>query len=175
VFIFSAKISLQVAIMLCIATILITTTSFAELSYAIEELLSPLKIIKAPVNEISMIISIALRFIPTLIEESARVLNAQASRGVDFSNGNFKDKIKSLTCLIIPMFSISFRKAEDLANSMAARGYDPRGVRTKFRHFEPTLKDLILILFSSFLLAMFIVLAVQNKYFSFFLFIDALV
>jgi energy-coupling factor transport system permease protein len=82
-----------------------------------------------------MTISIALRFVPSLLEESQRILKAQASRGVDFSNGNFRDKVKSLVSLVVPMFSIAFHKADDLANAMEARAYNPRYTRTRYRNY----------------------------------------
>jgi energy-coupling factor transport system permease protein len=88
-----------------------------------------------PVHIIALIISIALRFIPTLLEESQRIMKAQASRGVDFKNGNYKSKAKSLITLIIPLFVSAFAKAEDLGNAMETRGYDPYEKRTKYREY----------------------------------------
>jgi energy-coupling factor transport system permease protein len=82
-----------------------------------------------------MTISIALRFVPSLLQESQRIMSAQASRGVDFNNGNFKDKMKSLVSLVVPMFSIAFHKADDLANAMEARAYNPRYARTRYRNY----------------------------------------
>jgi energy-coupling factor transport system permease protein len=82
-----------------------------------------------------MTISIALRFVPSLLLEAQRILKAQASRGVDFNNGNFKDKVKSLVSLVVPMFSIAFLKADDLANAMEARSYNPRYARTRYRNY----------------------------------------
>jgi energy-coupling factor transport system permease protein len=82
-----------------------------------------------------MTISIALRFVPSLLDESQRILKAQASRGVDFTNGNIKDKAKSLVSLVVPMFSIAFLKADDLSNAMEARAYNPRYTRTRYRNY----------------------------------------
>jgi energy-coupling factor transport system permease protein len=84
-----------------------------------------------------MIISIALRFIPTLLIEANRIMQAQASRGVDFKNGSFKAKIKSTVTLIIPLFVIAFGKAEDLSNAMETRGYDPYAKRTRYHTYVP--------------------------------------
>jgi energy-coupling factor transport system permease protein len=82
-----------------------------------------------------MTISIALRFVPSLLEESQKIMKAQASRGVDFRNGNFKDKIKSLVSLVVPMFSVAFHKADQLADAMEARAYNPRYDRTRYRNY----------------------------------------
>jgi len=82
-----------------------------------------------------MTISIAIRFVPSLLDESQTILKAQSSRGVDFANGNFKDKIKSIVSLVVPMFSVAFHKADDLANAMEARSYNPRYVRTRYRNY----------------------------------------
>ncbi|SYV91053.1 Energy-coupling factor transporter transmembrane protein EcfT, partial [Mesomycoplasma hyorhinis] len=80
-----------------------------------------------------MIVSIAIRFIPTLLLEASRIMKAQSSRGVDFKNGKKKDKAKSMITLIIPLFVLSFSRAEDLSNAMEVRGYDPYAKRTKYR------------------------------------------
>ncbi|SFW06501.1 Energy-coupling factor transporter transmembrane protein EcfT [Chlamydia abortus] len=80
-----------------------------------------------------MIISIALRFIPTLLDEANRIMKAQASRGVDFKHGKLKDKTKAFIVLIVPLFVASFSKANDLADAMTSRGYDPYAKRSKYR------------------------------------------
>lgn len=131
----TSSICLKIFIMITIITLLTATTSSIQLAFAIEDILYPLKTIRIPVNEWAMTISIAIRFVPSLLDESQRILKAQASRGVDFSNGNFKDKIKSLISLVVPMFSIAFKKADDLANAMEARSYNPRYVRTRYRNY----------------------------------------
>ena len=83
-----------------------------------------------------MTIAIAIRFVPSLLDESQKIMKAQASRGVDFNNGNLKDKAKSLVSLVVPMFSIAFKKADDLASAMEARNYNPRYVRTRYRNYS---------------------------------------
>jgi energy-coupling factor transport system permease protein len=140
-FIYTLYVSLKIYLMIVIITLIISTTNPIQLSFAIEDILNPLKIFKIPVNEWSMTISIALRFVPSLLIESQRILRAQASRGVDFNNGNFKDKIKALVSLVVPMFSIAFYKADDLANAMEARSYNPRYARTRYRNYQITVKD----------------------------------
>ncbi|WP_342268751.1 energy-coupling factor transporter transmembrane component T [Spiroplasma endosymbiont of Aspidapion aeneum] len=126
------------------ATILTSTTQPIELTLAIEDLLSPLKLIKIPVYIFSTIISIALRMIPTLIEEATRIMKAQSSRGIDFKNGKMNEKVKSIVSLIIPLLVSSFQKAEDLAYAMDSRGYNPNGKRTRYRQVNIRVQDIII-------------------------------
>lgn len=92
-----------------------------------------------------------MRFIPSLIEESNRILNAQASRGLDFKNGHVIDKVRSLTSLIVPLFYIAFKKAAELADAMEARGYHPRYLRTRYRNYVIRWADWLFFGFSLFL------------------------
>ena len=128
-------ICIRIYIMIIFTTLLTATTRPIALTRSIEDLLLPLKLLFIPVHIIAMIISIALRFIPTLLEEAQRIMKAQASRGVDFKNGNMKSKAKSMITLIIPLFVSAFSKAEDLANAMETRGYDPYAKRTRYRAY----------------------------------------
>ena len=91
-------------------------------------------------------ISIALRFIPTLIDETNRIMKAQASRGVDLKEGTFKEKIMAILSLIVPLFVSSFQRAEELADAMEARGYIPSATRTRYKQLKHTLKDWIMML-----------------------------
>ena len=133
----------RIYIMILITTLLTATTRPMALTRSIEDLLMPLKLLFIPVHIIAMIISIALRFIPTLLEESQRIMKAQASRGVDFKNGNIKSKSKAMVTLIIPLFVSAFAKAEDLGNAMETRGYDPYEKRTKYRTYPIKAIDII--------------------------------
>ncbi|TPR54074.1 energy-coupling factor transporter transmembrane component T family protein [Metamycoplasma neophronis] len=128
-------------------TILTVSTKPVLLTRAINDLLYPLKLVKIPTEIITMIISIALRFIPTLLEESSRIMKAQSSRGVDFKNGSIKDKSKSFIVLIVPLFVSSFTKANDLADAMTSRGYEPYAKRSHYRQLCPNWRDLIATLF----------------------------
>ncbi|ARU91112.1 cobalt ABC transporter permease [Spiroplasma clarkii] len=128
--------TIRIFLMITLTTILTGTTQPLELTLAIEDLLWPLKLIGIPVYIFSTIISIALRMIPTLIDEAGRIMKAQSSRGIDFKNGKFKDKIKSMTSLIIPLLVSSFQKAEDLAYAMDSRGYNPHAKRTRYRQVQ---------------------------------------
>ena len=122
----SAKIILRLVMMISLTLILTATTKPLDLTYALEWYMYPLKLIKFPTHEIAMTISIALRFIPTLLDETMRIMNAQASRGVDFEHGKIKEKIKAILSLIVPLFMSAFQRSEELANAMEARGYNPR-------------------------------------------------
>ncbi|AHI53275.1 energy-coupling factor transporter transmembrane component T family protein [Spiroplasma culicicola] len=138
--------TLRIFFMISLTTILTGTTQPLELTLAIEDLLWPLKLIGIPVYIFSTIISIALRMIPTLIDEAGRIMKAQSSRGIDFKNGKLKDKIKSMTSLIIPLLVSAFQKAEDLAYAMDSRGYDPHAKRTRYRQVKFRILDWIIFL-----------------------------
>jgi len=129
--------------MILTTSMLTATTKPLALTKAIEDILLPFKLIKVPVHIIAMIISIALRFIPTLLEEAQRIMKAQASRGVDFKNGGIKAKAKSMITLIIPLFVSAFAKAEDLGNAMETRGYDPYEKRTRYRAYPIKTSDIV--------------------------------
>lgn len=115
------------------STLLTLTTPPLELSDAIEYLLRPLKVVRFPVHEISLMLSIALRFVPTLMDETEKIMNAQRARGVDFGEGSLVQKMKAIIPLLIPLFVSSFNRAEDLATAMEARGYQGGEGRTKYR------------------------------------------
>ncbi len=135
------SVSLKIFLMILIVTILTATTSSVELTYALEDILNPLRIFRLPVTVWSTTIALGIRFIPSLLDESERIMKAQASRGLDFKNGNLKDKLLSLTSFIVPLFSIAFKKADELANAMEARGYNPRYTRTRYRDYKITMLD----------------------------------
>lgn len=133
VIIVSLNIMLRVYSIILIMTVLTASTQPILLTKALEFYLYPLKLLRIPVHIFIMIISIAMRFVPTIVDESQRILKAQASRGTDFKNGGFKTKIKATIVLIVPLFVSAFSKAEDLANAMETRGYDPYAKRTSYR------------------------------------------
>ena len=133
------NIGLRIYSILTVMTILTLTTKPVLLTKALEFYFAPLKLIKLPVNIFIQIITIALRFIPTLLDEAGRILKAQASRGVDFSNGNIRTKVKATIVLIVPLFVSAFAKADDLANAMETRGYDPYAKRITYRTWNTNL------------------------------------
>ena len=126
-------IVVRLMLMVIITTVLTATTKPLDLTLGIEKLLKPFEKIGVPAHIIAMMISIALRFIPTLIEETQRIMNAQASRGVDLENGSIKEKIMAILSLIVPLFVSAFDRADQLANAMEARGYDPSKKRTRYK------------------------------------------
>lgn len=138
-------IVLRLMLMIVITTLLTATTKPLDLTVGIEDLLAPLKKIKVPAHEIAMMISIALRFIPTLIEETQRIIKAQSSRGVDLEEGSIKEKVMAVLSLIVPLFVSSFQRAEDLANAMEARGYIPNRKRTRYKQLAMHTRDYVLI------------------------------
>lgn len=125
------------------STLLTLTTPPLELSDAIEYLLRPLKVVRFPVHEVSLMLSIALRFVPTLMDETEKIMNAQRARGVDFGEGSLVQKMKAVIPLLIPLFVSSFNRAEDLATAMEARGYQGGEGRTKYRVLHWHLQDTI--------------------------------
>lgn len=147
-------IFLRIIMILMISTLLSSSTTPSELTYAFEFYLYPLKIFYINIYEIAIMISIALRFIPTLIEEMDRIKKAQTSRGIDFKYGKYKDKLRGLTSLIIPLFISCFDKADELTNAMIARGYDSEMPRSKYKHLSTSRADV----FASFFVVISLVL-----------------
>lgn len=136
-------IVVRLMMMIVITTVLTATTKPLDLTLGIEKLLKPFEKIGLPAHIIAMMISIALRFIPTLIEETQRIMNAQASRGVDLENGTLKEKVMAILSLIVPLFVSAFDRADQLANAMEARGYDPNKTRTRYKVLKMTSLDII--------------------------------
>lgn len=125
-------IFVRIVIMIGVTSLLTFSTSNTDINNGLSSVLKPLKYIKVPVGIISMTLSLTLRFIPTLLEETKKIMKAQSSRGVDFNEGSLKQKVNQIISLLIPMFVISFKRAEDLANAMEARGYVIDAPRTKY-------------------------------------------
>jgi len=121
-------------LMLITGTFLLTyTTSPISLTDGLESLMNPLKKIKVPVHELSMMMCIALRFIPTLIEETDKIMSAQKARGADFENGKLMDRVKALVPILVPLFISAFRRADELATAMECRCYQGGDGRTKMK------------------------------------------
>ncbi len=121
-------------LLLITGTFLLTyTTSPIALTDGLESLLSPLKKIKLPVHELSMMMCIALRFIPTLIEETDKIMSAQKARGADFESGNLMQRVKALVPILVPLFISAFRRADELATAMECRCYQGGDGRTKMK------------------------------------------
>lgn len=130
------------------SVILTYTTSPIMLTDGLERLLSPLKYIKVPVHEFSLMMTIALRFIPTLIDETDKIMSAQKSRGADFSSGSIIDRAKALIPVLIPLFISSFRRADELATAMECRCYNGGDNRTKMNTTKLGFPDIfVLVMF----------------------------
>ena len=128
-------------------SILTLTTAPVELTDGIESLLKPLKYIKFPVHELALIMSIALRFIPSLMEETNRIISAQKARGANFEKGGLIKRAKAMIPVLIPLLVSAFRRAEDLGDAMDARCYSGAKGRTKYKKLTFTWRDLLGLLF----------------------------
>ena len=146
-------------VMLIFGTFLLTyTTSPIALTDALESLLSPLKRIRLPVHELAMMMCIALRFIPTLISETDKIISAQKARGADFESGNLLRRAKALIPILVPLFISAFRRADELAVAMEARCYRGGQGRTRMKHLVMQLRDYIALALGAAFVAAVIVL-----------------
>lgn len=147
-------LALRIVMLLTVTTLYLSyTTTPIELTDGIETALSPLKKIKLPVHEFAMLMTIALRFIPTLTDETSKIMNAQKARGADFSSGGLIKRAKALIPIIIPLFVSSFRRADELATAMECRCYRGGEGRTRMKKLKFKVKDVFGIFFSFVLLA----------------------
>lgn len=158
----AAKIITRLFQMIALTMVFTSSTKPLEMTDAFEWYLIPLRYIGFPAHEVAMIISIALRFIPTILDDTKRIMRAQASRGVDFEHGHLLAKIKSMVSLVIPLFVSSFIRSEDLADAMECRGYDPKAKRTKYRKMRFSWKDLVAFVLVSALAALFITVSATH-------------
>ena len=143
----------RLLLMISITTLLTATTNPLDLTLGIEWLLKPFEVIHFPTHEVAMMVSIALRFIPTIIEETIRIMNAQKSRGVDFENGRLSEKIAAILSLIVPLFSVAFERAYELADAMEARGYVPGAKRSRYHVLKFRFVDYLFIFICTAVLA----------------------
>lgn len=134
-------ISTRFLVLVFMTTVLTLTTSPILITDGIETLLNPLKKIKLPVHELALMMSISLRFIPTLMDETDKIMKAQMARGSDLSAGPLKARIKAIVPLLVPLFVSAFKRAEDLATAMEVRGYRGGEGRTRYRQLKWTWKD----------------------------------
>lgn len=143
----TVKMVLRLVLLISGASLLSLTTTPVELADGLESLMAPLKLIKVPVRDIAMIMSIALRFIPTLFEETNKIISAQKARGASFDTGSIFARAKALLPVLIPLFVNSFRRADELAFAMDARCYNATDKRTKMKKAKLGIGDLIAFLF----------------------------
>ena len=130
---------LRIMLLVCGTFLLTYTTSPLQLTDGLEKLFSPLKVIRFPAHELAMMMSIALRFIPTLIEETDKIMSAQRARGANFDTGKLTERAKALIPLLVPLFVSAFRRADELATAMECRCYHAGAGRTRMKelHFAP--------------------------------------
>lgn len=155
----SVFMSARIILLILISSVLTYTTTPNDLTDAIEKLLMPLKFIglESGVHTIAMMMTIALRFIPTLVEETQKIMNAQKARGADLENGKFTEKIKALIPIIIPLLVSAARRAYELAEAMECRCYNGGKGRKRLKQMRFTLKDFFAVIISVAFFAMTVV------------------
>lgn len=139
-------LSIRFLVLVFITSILTLTTSPISITDGIETLLGPFKRVKLPVHELALMMSISLRFIPTLMDETGKIMKAQMARGSDIGSGPVKERIKAVVPLLIPLFVSAFKRAEDLATAMEVRGYRGGEGRTRYRQLDWRWADALSIL-----------------------------
>lgn len=154
----AAKMALRLSLLIVGASLLTLTTTPILLTDGIEKLMEPLKVIGVPAHEIAMMMTIALRFIPTLLEETDKIMKAQAARGADFDTGSIVQRAKSFIPVLVPLFISAFRRADELATAMEARCYRGSAGRTRMKQLKLTWVDLEITLIMLGLLAVILYL-----------------
>ncbi|WP_257351202.1 energy-coupling factor transporter transmembrane component T family protein [Pseudalkalibacillus decolorationis] len=134
-------IAFRLFFLILLTSLLTLTTTPIDITDGLENLLAPLKRLKFPVHEFALMMSISLRFIPTLMQETEKIMKAQSARGAEFSSGPIQQRIKAFVPLLIPLFISAFKRAEDLALAMEARGYRGGEGRTKLRLLQWKMRD----------------------------------
>lgn len=134
---------IRIVCLVIISSLLTYTTTPTVMTDAIESLLSPLKVIKVPVHTLTMMMTLALRFIPVLVDEIDRIMNAQKSRGADFDSGGIKEKVKAIVPIIVPLFVSSIKHAFELADAMECRCYVDGKGRTRMKKMKLSVKDFV--------------------------------
>ena len=154
----AVEMVLRVILLVCGSFLLTYTTSPLQLTDGLERLLSPLKKLHVPVGELAMMMNIALRFIPTLIEETDRILSAQKARGARFDTGSLTQRARALIPLLVPLFVGAFRRADELATAMECRCYNPGAPRTRMKVLRMAPRDWLALALCAGILAAVIVL-----------------
>lgn len=159
---FAAKLALRLIILVVGTSLLTLTTTPMALTDGLESLMKPLKVVKFPVHDVALIMSIALRLIPSLMEEVNKIIMAQKARGASFDTGNLFKRIKAMLPILIPLFVSAFRKAEELALALDARCYSATEKRTKMKKLKFSWRDGIAAIFMALFIAL--VVAVANGF-----------
>ncbi len=143
----ASYIAVRFLLIIFMSTLLTLTTQPLEIADGLEYLIRPLKMIKFPVNDVALMLSIALRFVPKLMDETTKIMNAQRARGVDFNNGSILKRVKALIPLLIPLMMSSLDIATDLTTAMISRGYRDGEGRSRFRVLKWRRRDSLTLLF----------------------------
>lgn len=153
-------ISIRFLVLVLLTSILTLTTSPISITDGMEDLLGPFKRFKLPVHELALMMSISLRFIPTLMDETDKILKAQLARGSDISTGSIKQRIRAVIPLLVPLFVSAFKRAEDLAVAMEVRGYRGGEGRTRYRQLKWHWRDTtIMVLLAALVVVLFLLRA----------------
>lgn len=162
---FAAKMLLRLTYLVMGSSLLTLTTTPVDLTHAIESLMKPLRVVRFPVHELALIMSLTLSFIPSLIEETGRIIRAQKARGANFDTGNLVKRAKAFVPILIPLLVGGFRRAEELANAMNSRCYEGATVRTQMRVMKVSWRDFVgAIVVVLFFTAVFVVYGMQNSW-----------
>lgn len=157
---FTLFLSLRLCLLVMVSSLLTLTTTPVSLTDGVESLLTPLKWLRFPVHELALIMSLALRFIPTLSEQTSRIMNAQKARGADFETGGLVKRVKAVVPILIPLLISAFRSSEELGDAMSARCYSGSKKRTKYKKLTFTWRDLLSLFVAVALLAGVIVMRI---------------
>ncbi len=153
----------RIVLLIIGSSILTYTTSPITLTDAIERLLSPLKKLKFPVHELAMMMSIALRFIPTLIEETDKIMSAQKARGAEIDTGSFMTRARNMVSILVPLFISAFRRADELATAMECRCYNGGEGRTRLRQLKSAPRDYMALAVTILFYAAVIAVSIMTK------------
>lgn len=156
----AVMIAVRLIVLILISSVLTFTTSPTQLTDAIERILKPLALLHVPVHEFAMMMTIALRFVPTLLEETDKIMSAQKARGADMESGGLAQRIRALIPVLIPLFVSAFRRAFDLATAMESRCYHGGAGRTRMKVLKMGRIDYFAVAACAAYLALFIVLGV---------------
>lgn len=158
----------KLILIILLSSIFTVTMSFSSFAYALEDFFRPLKIFKLPTEVMALAVAISIRFVPSLIIEAFRIIRAQASRGIDYKNGKFRDKASALLSFFVPLFVISFIKAGELSEAMTARGYNHNHPINSFRLHIVRVHELLILFASMFFISMLYYLYFNSYYLGFF-------
>ena len=155
--------TVRIILLVVVSSLLTYTTSPITLTDAIERLLSPLKLLRFPVHELAMMMSIALRFVPTLIEETDKIMSAQKARGAEIDTGSFMTRAKNMISILVPLFISSFRRADELATAMECRCYNGGEGRTRLRQLKAAPRDVVALIITIMFYAAAIAVSIVYK------------